>query len=514
MKKTLKYLFILTVTVGIFVGCKRDDDYHFKFGPVGFISNYDLKRLDKGADVTLNAEALGGATTVVGVVISDFRLGNSPAGLLVMQNSRITNGPSIDSLRGMAFNIGTDASKYIPGDSIHVKIQGGTMKRVNGVLQITGLPSTAVTKISAGARIKLQAGITKDILANPNRYESTLVAINNAAFDPEPAIGTTYSGDKIINDGFGVATLHTETTAAFASTAVQPSGNFTGIPFISGTGASKKITYWMRSPDDFFYVPQPKLSAAVISGFMVDPNGNDYPYEYVQLLAARDIDFAVTPMSMVTNNNAGATTFPAQGWATGGVRTYKINITSGTVKKGEFFYVGGSGRRINGSASTAISSSKWIIGVDYSTATGSVGADGIGDKTNNLLANSGNVAGIALFEGTTVNASTVPLDVIFYGGPNGNYYTAGPPEAGYRITITDLYSIYAGKVPQEYYGKGTNTARFAGFTAATSFARLGGVYKAKKGGWDAVRAMVSVPLTNASVLSDIETGATTTLVDK
>jgi hypothetical protein len=512
MKTTFKYLFILTVIVGIFIGCKRDDDYHFNYTPAGFISNYDLKRLDKGADVALNAEVLGGATTVVGVVISDFRSGNSPTGLLIMQNSRITNGPSIDSLRGMAFNIGTDAEKYIPGDSIHVKIQGGIMKRVDGVLQIVGLPSSAVTKVSSGQRIKLQAGITKDILANPNRYESTVVAINNAAFDPDPLTGTTYAGDKIINDGFGVATLHTEPTAAFASTAIQPSGNFTGIPFITGTGTSKKITYWMRSTDDFFYIAMPKLAPAIISGFLVDPDiSPDGNYEYIQFLAARDIDFAATPLSVVTNNNAGASTFPTLGWATGGVRTYKFNLTAGTVKKGEFFYVGGAGQRINGPASTAIAPSKCIGCVNYTTVPG---ADGIGATTTNLLANSGNVAGIALFEGTNVNVNSVPLDVIFYGGANGNFYTPGPPAAGYRITITDLYSTYAGTSPQEYYGKGTNTKRFSGFTSAISFAKLGGIYKSKKGGWDGVRAMVSVPLTNTSVLTDIETGGVTTLVDK
>lgn len=511
MKTTLKYLYILTAIVGIFSGCKQEDDYHFNFTPAGFISNYDLKRLYKDTDVALNAEALKGATTVVGVVISDFRSGNSPAGLLIMQNSRITNGPSIDSLRGMAFNIGADASKYIPGDSIQVKINGGTLKRVDGVLQIVGLSNAAVTKVATGARIKLQAGITKDILANPNRYESTMVAINNASFDPEPAAGATYSGDKIINDGFGVATLHTETTAAFANTALQPSGNFTGIPFITGSGATKKITYWMRSLDDFFYVPMPKLSPAIISGFHVDPNGTDGNYEYIQFLATRDINFAVTPLSVITNNNAGATTFPTLGWNTGGVRTYKFNLTSGTVKKGEFFYVGGIGYRINGSASTAIPDSKWIGSVNYTTVAG---ADGVGAVTTNLLANSGNVAGIALFEGTNTTPNSIPLDVIFYGGPNGNYYTSGPPEAGLRITITDLYSVYAGKTPQEYYGKGTNTGRFAGFPTATSFAKLGGVYKATKGGWDVVRAMVSVPLTNTSLLSEIESGGTTTLVDK
>jgi hypothetical protein len=45
--------------------------------------------------------------------------------------------------------------------------------------------------------------------------------------------------------------------------------------------------------------------------------------------------------------------------------------------------------------------------------TNTIGANGIGDVTTNLLANSGNAAGIAVFEGTNVTPTTVPLDVIF-----------------------------------------------------------------------------------------------------
>lgn len=514
MKSKLKYFLLLAVIVGIYTGCKRDEDYRYKFSDAGFISNFDLRRYYKGSDLSLSADQIGGATSVRGVVVSDFRSGNSLAGLLVLQNSRI-NGTA-DSLRGLSINIGVAASNFVPGDSLHIKLEGGVLKRVDGILQITGLSNSSVTKVASGRIIKLQAASTNDILTYPDRYESTLVAINNAVYDPEPASDVVYSGDKTLNDGFGVATLRTASTASFANTAIQPSGNFTGIVYVTGTGASKKIEYRMRSAEDFFYVPMPKLSPAVISGFLVDPSGSDAKYEYVQFLATKDIDFAVTPFSMITNNNAGASTFPTLGWMTGGARTYKINITSGTVKKGEFFYVGGNGRRINGSSSTVISASKWVTGVDYSILTGSDGAEGVGAKTDNLLANSGNVAGIALFEGTNVTPASVPLDVIFYGGAGGSFYTAGPPEYGLRITITDKFATYAGKVPQEYYGKGTNdiSKRFAGFPTATSFARLGGVYKASKGGWESARTMISVVLTNTSVLSEIETGNVTTLIDK
>ncbi|RYG21822.1 MAG: hypothetical protein EOO07_01620 [Chitinophagaceae bacterium] len=509
MKTTIKYFLILTVIVGIYTGCKRDDDY-FAARPSGFISNFDLKRLYKESDLSLNADALGGATMIRGIVISDFSSKNSPAGLLVMQNSRISGGVAIDSLRGMSFDIGAAASTFVPGDSIHVKVEGGVLKRVNGILQITGLPSSAVTKIASGRQIKTQAVSTGAILANPGRYESTLVTLTNVVFDPELPAGTTYAGDKAINDGFGVASLHTEAAATFASTIALPSGNFSGIPFVTGTGSSKKIQFWMRTLNDFFFVEMPKLSAAVISGYLVDPSGGDGNYEYIQFLATRNIDFAVTPMSVYTTNNAGATTFPTLGWNTGGARTYKFNLTSGTVKKGEYFYVGGTGKTINGSGSTSIASANWAASVNYTTT---IGADGIGAVNTNLLANSGNVAGIAIFDGTTVGVNTAPLDVIMFGGAGGNFYSAGPPEVGYRITITDYYGTVNPdtRLKQEFYGAGTNTRRLAFPSAATSFVKLGGVYNSLKGGWITGRILVTVPLVATSQLSDIESGGVTTL---
>lgn len=509
MKTTLKYFLILTAIVGIYTGCKRDDDY-FASRPSGFISNFDLKRLFKESDFSLNADALGGATMIRGIVISDFRSGNSPAGLLVVQNSRISGGVAIDSLRGMSFSIGATASNFVPGDSVHVKVEGGVLKRVNGILQITGLQGSAVTKVASGRQIKTQAVSTGAILANPDRFESTLVTLTNVVFDPALPTGTTYAGDKTLNDGFGVAKLHTEAGAAFANTVALPSGNFSGIPFVTGTGTSKSIQFWMRNINDFFYVEMPKLSPAVISGYLVDPAGGDGNYEYIQFLASRDIDFAVTPFSVYTTNNAGATTFPVLGWNTGGARTYKFNLTSGKVSKGQYFYVGGTGKTINGSGSTSMASSNWIASVNYTAVTG---ADGVGNVTTNLLANSGNVAGIAIFEGTNVGVTSVPLDVIMFGGAGGNFYSAGPPEVGYRITITDYYGTVnpATRLRQDFYGAGTNTRRLSFPSAATSFVKLGGVYNSLKGGWVTGRILVTVPLTSTSALTEIEGDGGTTL---
>lgn len=509
MKKTLKYFLLLTSIVGIFTGCKRDTDY-IKSTPSDFISNFDLKKLYKESDLTLNATLLGGATSIKGVIISDFRSGNSPAGLLIMQNSRMA-GNGIDSLRGMAFNIGPDASKYLPGDSVHIKVDGGILKRVNGILQIIGVSNTSVTKISSGRTVRTQAINTGKILANPSIYESTLVTISSALYTPEPAVGATYAGDKIIDDGFGNATVHTEANASFASDPILPTGNFTGIPFVSGNGTTAKINLWMRNADDFFFVVLPKLSPIIITGYMVDPNGSDANYEYIQFIATKDINFATTPFAVYSTNNAGASVTPALGWNTGGTRTYKFNLTSGIVKKGQYFYVGGTNKNINGSGSTNISSSNWIVSSDYSNLTG---ADGIGTKSTNLLANSGNVAGISVFAGTTVGINTIPLDVIFWGGAGGVFYSAGPPEVGYRITNTDYYSTInpLTRLLQNFYGAGTNTSRLSFPSAATSFSKLGGVYDATSGRWVTGRTLTTVRLTSASQLLEIE-GDGTSLVN-
>ncbi len=503
MKKTLKYILLLISIVGIWTGCKRDDDY-IKSTPSSFISNFDLKKLYKNKDLNLSRELLKGATSIKGVVISDFRSGNSPKGLLILQNSRIA-GNGIDSLRGMAVNIGADASKYIPGDSVHVNVDGATLKRIDGILQIVGLNNADVTKIASGRVLRTQAVNTGKILASPEFYESTLVTISSALVEPEPIPGTTYSGDKIINDGFGKATLHTEVNASFASTEILNSGNFTGIAFTRNTSGATNLSLWMRNIEDFFFVVLPKLSPIIISGYLVDPNGGDGNFEYMQFLATRDINFAVTPYAVYTTNNAGATVFPLQGWNTGGTRTYKFKLTSGSVSKGDYFYVGGTGKTINGSGSTNISSSNWIESVNYTNTTG---ADGIGNTTSNLLANSGNAAGIAVFEGTNVLPSSIPLDVIFWGGSGGNFYSAGPPAVGYRITNTDYYSTVnpLTRLPQLYLGAGTNTNRLS-FPTSTSFVQLGGVYDTASGRWVTGRNLKNIKLSETSSIQEIEGGS-------
>lgn len=500
MKKILIFIVTLLSVAGIFTGCKKGNNF-----PGGVVSGYiaitDVRNIYKGQDITLDTKNMFGAHAITGVVISDFAGGNMVPGLLILQDHR-----RLSQLRGIAIPLGNDAAKYVSGDSITVDVAGGVLTRVNGMLQITNIPVSKITKISSGNALSFNQIPSTTALKNPSVYESSLVAIVKGGFDPIPTPTDTYAGDRVVNDGFGNITLHTEPTATFAGNSLPSNANFYGVLYnFPGKKDSLVTQLRMRNGSDVQLLSPTKVTPIVIAGFINDPSSTDGNYEYIQLLATRDIDFSVTPFSVVTTNNAGASTptgFPINGWATGDLKTYKLNLTSGTVLKGHYFYVGGAGKTINGSGSPAIPSSQWIRAYDYSKNNG----DDFGTKTGNLLANSGNAFGMAVFEGTTVTKDTQPIDCIFIS-TGGSLYSAGPPAVGYRIANTDFYDVInpVTLIPQPYYRQGSNTLAFSYITPTDSgFYKLGGVYNPRLGKWVLARSQSIVVLTKNSALTEIE----------
>lgn len=518
MKKTLINCFILAVLAAIWMGCKRDSDY-VNATPSAYIANFDLRKIYTGTDVTLTTGNMRGATYLRGQVISDHSGNNMPAGLLVIQNLRPT-GNGVDSLRGMSVNIGADAANYVPGDSVHVKIEGGVLKRVDGILQITGIPATNVTKIASGKPLIAPRGFANLILAQPNKYESTLINIVKGTYNPQLGPNDVLSGDKILNDGSSDIILHTEANAAFANVKPPLKGNYLGILF-NKMGQDGKLVpeHRLRTIDDV----SDRSSATgvpefVISGFINDPMGTDANNEYIQFRATKDINFAVTPFSVITTNNAGSAPpvgVPANGWATGQLRTYKINLTSGSVVKGEFFYVGGSKKLINSTSSASMASSKWIRAVDYSKVSDRYqsGNTLTGTGTANLLANSGNAFGMAVFRGVEVDLNSVPIDVVFVHD-GGSLYQAGAAPSygmGYRIGDTDVYDVLepvSGK-PQPYFKSGSNTQKFTYVTPGVSnddgfYYILGGTFDTVQGKWVQARSQTIYQLSKTSTVAEIE----------
>lgn len=510
MKKSIICFPTLAMILFMLGGCKKDGNYPGSTSSP-YIAIYDLRSVYKGTDVKLTKDAMFGANTVAAMVVSDHSGNNLPQGLLVVQDSR-----RLSLLRGISINIGADAAKYVPGDSVVINIEGGTLTRKDGILQIANVPVSAINKISSGNKVSATRVTAAQILAKPMDYESVLTVLVKAGFNPLPKPTDTYAGDKLLNDGFGNITLHTEAAAAFSNNALPINANFTGISFNAFvTKDSLAPQFRIRKASDVTILSSIiQIPDIIISGFMADVAGSDGNYEYTQLLATRDINFIDEPFSLVVTNNANASTptgYPVNGWGTGDMRTFKFNLTSGSVKRGEYFYVGGAGKLINGVNSTSMANSKWIRAFDYTKT----GGDGFGKATSGLYANSGNASGVAVFKGITVDATTIPVDVIFVA-TGGTLYTVGPPAAGYRIANTDWYDI---KNPvtlqdQPYYRAGSNTLSMVYATADMGyFELLGGEYNMSLGKWTKARSQTNLLLTKSSAVSDIETTGATKLVN-
>lgn len=165
----------------------------------------------------------------------------------------------------------------------------------------------------------------------------------------------------------------------------------------------------------------------IISEFYQNPAGTDSPYEYVELLATDNIDFSVTPYTIIACNNGTAT---ASGWILGGVTTYAFQISSGTVTVGDVVYVGGTLMAPTGTILRAINTS--VNGGD----------GGIGNpNASGIIGNGGTSAdGIAVFNLPvgSITSSTVPTDAIFYGTGIGTAFVT--PTTGYELPTNDFYS--------------------------------------------------------------------------
>ena len=165
----------------------------------------------------------------------------------------------------------------------------------------------------------------------------------------------------------------------------------------------------------------------LISEVLANPNGNDSPFEYVELIATQPIDFSATPYAVVFSNNGNATT---SGWVAGAALTYGFSISSGTVQAGNVVYVGGS--------------SMVPIGVKLRVInTATTAGDRFGSfNSGGVLGNGGaNADGVAVFN-IPINSftnSTVPVDAIFWGTAIGNAVVSGGT-AGYQLPVNDNYA--------------------------------------------------------------------------
>lgn len=510
MEKRIIKLFIFIVFAALYSCEKKDSFPGATLSP--YIALFDLRSLSHNINdvVELTTDKMSGADSITGIVITDHSANNFSDSLLVLQDRR-----RLSMLRGIAVIV-PNASDFKTGDSIVVKVKGGTLKRKDGLLQIVGIKPENVRKVGSNKTIDINQVPIDKLLANPDVYECTQISVVKGGPNPMPDKPTPLSGTMVINDSYGNMNLVTAPNATFADSTIPVLANYTGVVMMSlGTNNTKVPYLKIRTYKDITLLSSTIAKVPiVISGFLADPAGVDSNYEYIQCLATEDINFAQTPFSVVTNNNAGTSTptgYLAQGWATGGMRTYKINLTSGSVSKGTFFYVGGIYQNVNGKGSAPITNRIWY-GYDYNKTVG----NDFGTATSNLLANSGNAFGIAIFKGTKVVESSEPIDVVFVSN-GGSLYSAGPPAKGYRITNTDFFDKInpITLALQPYYLAGGNTRYAASHPSGVTdpFFKLRGVFNVSLGRWTTARNNIFVSMSGATSINMLEDSTATRLVE-
>lgn len=217
----------------------------------------------------------------------------------------------------------------------------------------------------------------------------------------------------------------------------------------------------------------------LISEILPNPGGSDSPFEWIELVATSNINFATTPYTVVCNNSAAT----MNGWIEGGAVTYAFQINSGSVNRGDIVYVGGNSMAPTGTKIRVIN-------------TATTGGDGFGTAASGGVVGNGgsNGDGIAVFNlpVASLTNSTVPVDALFYGTSLGTAVLNGGAD-GYQLPVNDLYSG----------GKLQTTSFFAGDPGGDQSIRSIGSYDTQTMAWTANRSwsIVTPTLDNLSTLN-------------
>ena len=229
MKKLINIKSILFAGTLVFSLQSCVKDYHNPASgtPGDVITIFALKQAYQGSEVTLSKEAIGGASKIAGVVISDKTGLNVEPGTFVLQQTVSTTNSATDVTRGIILKMSSGNADYNFGDSLIININGLKLDRLNGRLTISGLTPDKVSL--AGTRVPLVRYVTLGILkVNMDEYESTLISLNADVADF--AGGTTFAGLRKLKDNTGPEIyLQTRNEASFSGTQVPLDAQFNGI---------------------------------------------------------------------------------------------------------------------------------------------------------------------------------------------------------------------------------------------------------------------------------------------
>ena len=147
MKKLIYSFVIITVSAMMLTACFKQKDTLLGTPTVN-VSVASVRNLYTGSAVQLTEENTG-VSRLAGTVISDVAGGNIAKGQFVMVQTKdgVTAGIVV-TLK--------DAGDvpYVPGDSLVIEIQGSTINRVKGSLQLMDIPKAKITKVAQGRFVK------------------------------------------------------------------------------------------------------------------------------------------------------------------------------------------------------------------------------------------------------------------------------------------------------------------------------------------------------------------------
>jgi hypothetical protein len=260
--------FFITALLGLvtlsFSSCIKEYKNPADGTPGELTTIFALRQAYKGTEFTLDGNALGGASKIQGVVISDKAGLNIDASSFVLQLTVASANQATDVTRGIVIKMdGTPA--YAIGDSLRISIAGAKLNRINGKLTISGITADKVSLLASG-KTPFMRSVTQGMLHDVmDQYESTLVSINADVLDY--AAGATLGGVKQLNDNTGAPVyLHTLPGAAFSPTALPVDAQFTGIAGFYNEGGSDttgaRKTIMPRNASDIQF-----MSGALYAGF-------------------------------------------------------------------------------------------------------------------------------------------------------------------------------------------------------------------------------------------------------
>lgn len=240
---------IVLVLLAIFFtlsGCKEDKDW--ATGEINDeISIESLKFIYKGTDIVLSRDNMAGGIHIRGVVSCDYSKGNMPHGRISIQQNYRTR------TAGIALDMGEYAPNVKLGDSILVRIEGKTLTREGGSIQVKNIMEEDL-KILGNTSLEPIKVTAATLIANPGTYEAVLVSISNVLPNEPPADGQTYEGDLKVTDGSGIFTVRTNSGIPLASKKVSDNfASYTGVFFYETSGDGSPFPYIrMRSTSDLF----------------------------------------------------------------------------------------------------------------------------------------------------------------------------------------------------------------------------------------------------------------------